>query len=84
MTYYYIPLPKIFINTLQIALEYNLPTIIHGSEPVGHSYPGKGRNLPEKRRDIQLLFLWIRILSNMYYYYQSQTDHKNVLILLFH
>ena len=39
---------KILINTLQIALEYNLPTIIHGSEPVGHSYPGKGRNLPEK------------------------------------
>ena len=39
---------KILINTLKIALEYNLPTIIHGSEPVGHSYPGKGRNLPEK------------------------------------
>ena len=39
---------KILINTLKIALEYNLPTIIHGSEPVGHTYPGKGRNLPEK------------------------------------
>lgn len=29
------------------AKEMNLPVLIHGSEPVGHSYPGKGTVTPE-------------------------------------
>ena len=39
---------KVLKNTLRIALEYNLPTIVHASEPLGHSYSGKGTNVPEK------------------------------------
>ena len=38
---------KIFNNILKIALHYNLPIIIHGSEPLGHKYKGKGRSYPK-------------------------------------
>tara|TARA_B110000438_G_scaffold270971_1_gene288508 strand:- start:457 stop:1281 length:825 start_codon:yes stop_codon:yes gene_type:complete len=38
---------KIFKNILKIAHENNLPIIIHGSEPVGHKYNGKGINHPQ-------------------------------------
>ena len=38
---------KIFNNILKIALHYNLPIIIHGSEPIGHKYRGKGRSYPK-------------------------------------
>ena len=38
---------KIFKNILKIALHYNLPIIIHGSEPLGHKYKGKGRSYPK-------------------------------------
>ena len=33
---------KIWKDTMQIALNSNLPISIHCSEPVGHIYPGKG------------------------------------------
>jgi hypothetical protein len=39
---------KIFKNILKIAHENNLPIIVHGSEPVGHNYNGKGINHPQK------------------------------------
>ena len=38
----------IFKNILNIALENNLPVLIHGSEPIGHRYNGKGTNDPKK------------------------------------
>ncbi|MBK90388.1 MAG: metal-dependent hydrolase [Chloroflexi bacterium] len=38
----------IFKNILNIASENNLPILIHGSEPVGHLYNGKGNNHPKK------------------------------------
>ncbi|MBI63940.1 MAG: hypothetical protein CL778_01505 [Chloroflexi bacterium] len=33
---------------MDFTLSYNMPTIIHGSEPLGHLYPGKGITSPEK------------------------------------
>ena len=33
---------------MDFALSYNMPTIIHGSEPLGHIYPGKGNVYLEK------------------------------------
>ena len=30
------------------ALRLGLPVVIHSSEPVGHSYPGKGNTPPDK------------------------------------
>ena len=37
-----------FKNILAIASENNIPILIHGSEPVGHLYRGKGINDPKK------------------------------------
>jgi len=37
----------LFKNILNIASENNLPILIHGSEPVGHKYIGKGNNNPK-------------------------------------
>ncbi len=31
-----------------LAAERGLPIVVHGSEPVGHSYPGKGRTTPDQ------------------------------------
>jgi hypothetical protein len=39
---------SIFKNILNIAIENNIPILIHGSEPVGHIYKGKGNNDPKK------------------------------------
>lgn len=33
---------------LEVARRHRLVLLIHGSEPVGHSYPGKGRTTPER------------------------------------
>ena len=33
---------------MECALDLGLPVLVHASEPVGHSYPGKGRTTPEK------------------------------------
>ena len=30
-----------------LASEYKIPVLVHGSEPVGHSYPGKGHSTPD-------------------------------------
>ena len=35
-------------NVMGTALKLNIPVLIHGSEPVGHKYPGKGDTTPEK------------------------------------
>lgn len=32
---------------MELALEYEVPVLVHGSEPVGHSYPGKGHSTPD-------------------------------------
>jgi len=37
----------VFKNILNIASENNLPILIHGSEPVGHEYNGKGNSNPK-------------------------------------
>ncbi|GIS29701.1 MAG: hypothetical protein Ct9H90mP2_00840 [Dehalococcoidia bacterium] len=31
---------------MRIALDADIPILIHGSEPVGHIYKGKGKNDP--------------------------------------
>ncbi len=33
---------------MQLARSLNLPVLLHCSEPVGHSYPGKGKTTPNK------------------------------------
>lgn len=35
-------------NVMDTALKLNIPVLVHGSEPVGHKYPGKGDTTPEK------------------------------------
>ena len=32
---------------MELAVRHNLPVMVHGSEPVGHAYPGKGGVTPE-------------------------------------
>ena len=32
----------------RLAAERGLPVVVHGSEPVGHTYPGKGRTTPDQ------------------------------------
>ena len=33
---------------MALARQYALPMLVHGSEPVGHAYPGKGDTTPER------------------------------------
>ena len=33
---------------MDLARSLNLPVLVHASEPVGHSYPGKGTTTPDK------------------------------------
>ena len=33
---------------MALARSLNLPVLLHCSEPVGHSYPGKGKTTPDK------------------------------------
>jgi len=35
-------------ETMGAAVQLNMPVLIHCSEPVGHSYPGKGTATPDK------------------------------------
>ena len=39
---------SIMHDVMGTALKLNIPVLIHGSEPVGHKYPGKGDTTPEK------------------------------------
>src|SRR5660398_250199 len=48
---------------LQALKERERPLSIHANEPVGHDYPGKGRNTPEpcyrfamRHRDLKIIF----------------------------
>ena len=33
---------------MEVARRWGLPVLVHGSEPVGHSYPGKGSTTPDR------------------------------------
>ena len=43
-------------SLVQISSENDMPIVIHGSEPVGHKYPGKGLTSPEQLASFAMRF----------------------------
>jgi hypothetical protein len=41
---------------MAVARQFDLPVLVHVSEPVGHTYPGKGRFTPDKALQLAQMF----------------------------